>query len=90
MKTGKNIKTLYDIKMLVTHLCTTEKKFTKEEIFDLAQKHIEGSALIINKKLKTLINQVVDFLIEKNLLIEKNGEYYQLWYALETETKVCV
>lgn len=84
MKTGNDIKTLEDIRMLVTYLCITQTRFSKEEIFDLAKEHMQGSSIIVNKLLKTLINQVVGFLMKNHIIAEDNGQYYQLANKNET------
>ena len=78
MNTGKDIKSLHDIQIMITYLCTTKKSFSKDDIFVLAKKSMEGSRLIVNKLLKTLISQAVDFLIKHDLLTENNGIYYQI------------
>ena len=78
MKTGKEIKCLHDIRKLVTFLCVTETSFTKESIFILANKYMEGSNLIVNKLLKTMIDQVVCFLIKQQIIVKNNNEYHQV------------
>lgn len=83
MKTGKEIKNLEDIRMMVVCLCTTHKEFSKDEIYVLAQKNMEGSSLIVVKLLKTLINQVIYFLLRNDYLFEKKGRFYQVPYNSE-------
>ena len=89
MKTGKEIQSLEDIKMLVVYLCTSQQSFTQQDIFVLAKQAMEGSHLIVNKLLKTLITQTVDFLVDKCLLTENNGIYSQINYLCDkTESEV--
>ena len=78
MKTGKDIKDLHDIRMMIAYLCVTENNFTKDKIYNMARKNLKGSYIMADKLLKTITSKVVDFLIKQNLLIENNGLYCQV------------
>ena len=86
MKTGTEIRDIYDIRIMVVYLCTTNNNFTKEEIYRKARHEMLGSKIVINKLLKTLIDQAVSFLVEKGNLIECNGIYSYNTTNTQTET----
>ena len=73
--TGKDIKCVEDIHKMIAYLCITENNFTKHDLYLLSKKNMEGSRLLVDFKLKVVIDKTLDFLLRKNL-IEQNGEVF--------------
>ena len=67
-KANFQIKTLQDIKNLVIHLCLSNYEYTKEDLFDTIQDYLKGTVIVINKKLRTLIDDTLDFLVRYQLV----------------------
>jgi len=62
------IKTLQDIKNLLMHLCLSNYDYTKEDLFNTIQDYLKDSVIIINKKLRLLIDDALDFLVRYQLV----------------------
>lgn len=72
---GKDIKCVEDIHKMIAYLCITENNFTKNDLYLLSKKNMEGSKLRVDLKLKVVIDKTLEFLLSKNL-IEQNGDVF--------------
>lgn len=73
--TGKDITCVEDIHKMIAFLCITQNYFTKHDIYLLAKKNMEGSRLIVDFKLKVVIDKTLNYLLNKQL-IEQKGDYF--------------
>ena len=76
LKIGANIKTHEDIRNLIVGLINRSNEFELDFILRLTIKYMQGSSVEISeRKIKTMINEILDLFQKENIVTCNNGIY---------------
>ena len=73
---GKDIHCYQDIERLVMFYCKIKDYYTVEDIYELVQQNLEKSNIFIYKRVYKIIDEAVNKLIKKGVLLEQDSVYY--------------
>ena len=73
---GKEIHCYEDVERLVMFYCKIKDYYTVEDIYELVQQNLEKSNIFIYKRVYKIIDEAVNKLIKKGVLLEQDSVYY--------------